>query len=209
MVYAVSAGQLWLPTEPLTVLVRLVGLCDLAKVKANKFNSLTVLWEETFMSQLTDTCSGSNFIRLKVAHEHLATQSSEVNSPFWDWVGFAVWEVQNGNYFLPIKPHSPPRKTCTELTLQLVVTTSVTATVMKTPLIFTSYPDVTSMNLSKLDALLFLAVMWLMGVAQQKENGSYMKKCQRQHLWNFLSNHVMIAWTWHHWWIFQMYLFGV
>lgn len=125
------------------------------------------------------------------------------------WVGFAVWEVQNGNYFLPIKPHSPPRKTCTELTLQLVVTTSVTATVMKTPLIFTSYPDVMSMNLSKLDALLFLAVMWLMGVAQQKENGSYMKKCQRQHLWNFLSNHVMIAWTWHHWWIFQMYLFGV
>lgn len=37
MVYAVSAGQLWLPTEPLTVLVE---LCDLAKVKANKFNSL-------------------------------------------------------------------------------------------------------------------------------------------------------------------------
>lgn len=28
---------------------------------------------------------------------------------------------------------------------------------------------------------------------QQKENNSYMKKCQR--LWNFLSNHVMIAWT--------------
>lgn len=51
---------------------------------------------------------------------------------------------------------------CTELTLQLVVKTSVTATVMKTLLIFTSYPDVTSMNLSQLDALLFLAAMWLM-----------------------------------------------
>lgn len=33
MVYAVSAGQLWLPTEPLTVLVELRDL-------ANKFNSL-------------------------------------------------------------------------------------------------------------------------------------------------------------------------
>lgn len=79
------------------------------------------------------------------------------------WVGVAVWEAQNGNYFLSIKPHSPPKTTCTELTLQLVVKTSVTATVMKTLLIFTSYPDVTSMNLPKLDALLFLAVMWLMG----------------------------------------------
>lgn len=43
------------------------------------------------------------------------------------WVGVAVREVQNGNYFLPIKPHSPQKKTSTELTLQLGVKTSVTA----------------------------------------------------------------------------------
>lgn len=144
----------------------LVELRDLAKVKANKFNSLrqTALWEEAFTSRLTDTCSGSNFYQVKgcswtSGHTELRGQFTILRL----WVGVAVWEVQNGNYFLSIKPHSPPKTTRTELTLQLVVKTSVTATVMKTLLIFTSYPDVMSMNLSKLDALLFLAVMWLMG----------------------------------------------
>lgn len=181
----------------------LVELHDLA----NKFNSLrqTALWEEAFTSRLTDTCSGSNFFRLKVAHEHLATPSSEVNSPFWDCeLGLQCEKLKTGTIFFLLNHIHHQRANVTarcederysysyEDAIELYILPRChkyePAKVRRTSF---SCGDV-------VDGYNFL---------QQKENNSYMKKCQR--LWNFLSNHVMIAWTWRHWWIFQMYLFGV